>query len=204
MWQQRIVALSALAFLVLSSGAGPAMADESDIRLKGFAAVPGSSLALPLPGGAAPVTIDVTFGEPAVTIPVQLTSDTKIKSKSGGVLLSDGDAVKLRAVVVGSVLRATRLELEDFPELELIGVVDGLPAAGVALPLAPGTTLDFIVSLGTSGIDVPVQLTSSSKVNDSPTLHDGDVVRVDAVVRGGLIVVTKLKAGQDDEEEDDD
>jgi hypothetical protein len=204
MWHQRIAALSGLAFLILFLGAAPAVADDSDIKLKGFAGVPGSSLTLPLPDGAAPVTIDVTFGIPAVTIPLQITSDTKIKSKSSGsVLLTDGDAVKIRAAVVGSVLRASRLELGDFLELELTGVVEGVPAAGVALPLAPGTTLDFVVSLGTSAIDVPVRLTSSTKVNDAPTLHNGDLVRVEAVVRGGLVVVTKLKAGNDDEEDDD-
>jgi hypothetical protein len=204
MWHQRIAVRSALAWLILLLCAAPGVADDSDIKLKGFAEVPGSSLTLPLPDGAPPVIIDVTFGVPAVTIPVEITPSTKIKSKSGTVLLADGDAVKIKAAVVGSVLSASRLELEDFPELELTGVVEELPPAGVDLPLAPGTTLDLVVSLGTSGIDVPVVLTSSTKIKNAPTLQNGDLVRVEAVVRGGVIVVTKLKAGDDDDDDDED
>ena len=106
--------------------------------------------------------------------------------------------------MVGSVLRASRLELLDFPELELIGIVEDLPAADVALPLAAGTTQDMDVQLGASGVDVPVRLTSKTKLDASSiTLHNGDVIRVEAVVRGGVIVVTKLKTGPDEDDDDD-
>jgi hypothetical protein len=207
MWHRRIVALSGLALVVLLCSALPGVAaDEGDIKVRGFAGVPGTSLTLPLPDGAAPVMIDVTFGIPAVTIPIQVTSDTEIKKKgkSPAILLADGDAVKIRASVVGNVLRASRLELLDFPELELIGVVEDLPAAGVDLPLAAGTTQDMDVQLGASGVDVPVRLTSKTKLDASSiTLHNGDVVRVEAVVRGGVIVVTKLKTGPDEDDDDD-
>lgn len=206
MWYRRIAVLSAFALIasICSASLGVA-ADEGDIKIQGFAGVPGSSLTLPLPDGAAPVTVDVTFGVPSVTIPVQITSDTKIKgkSKSGAVVVTDGDAVKIKASLAGSVLRASRLELEDFPELELTGLVEGLPAAGVTLPLAAGATLDFIVALGASGVDVPVRVTSSTKLDEKPTtLSNGDLVRVEAVVRGGRIVVTKLKTGEDEDEDD--
>ena len=202
MLHRRIPTVPALSLLVLLLCAAPVLADDSDIRLKGFAEVPGTGLTLPLPPGAV-ATIVVTFGVPATSIPVQVTSDTKVKSKSGSVLLADGDAVKVRATVVGNVLRASRLELQDFPELELVGVVSDVPAAGVALPLAPGATLDFVLTLGTSGIEVPVRLTSASKINDVRTLRNGDLVRVEALVRGGVVVVTKLKSGGDEDEEDD-
>jgi hypothetical protein len=207
MCHRRIAALSGLALLVLLCSASPGMAaDEGDIKVRGFATVPGPSLTLPLPDGAAPVTIDMTFGIPAVTIPIQVTSDTKIKTKgkSPVIVVADGDALKIRASVVGTALRASRLELQDFPELELIGVVEGLPAAGVALPLAAGTTQDMVVQLGASGVDVLVQLTSKTKLDKpSLTLHNGDVVRVEAVVRGGSVVVTKLKTGPDEDDDDD-
>ena len=204
MWYQRTVVLSAFALLTLLGTASPsAAADAGDIKIRGFAGVPGTSLTLPLPSGAAPVIVEVTFGVPSVTIPVQVTSDTKItgKSRSGAVVVTDGDAVKVRAALVGNVLRASRLELEDFPELELTGLAKGLPAAGATLPLAAGATLDCVVTLGASGVDVPVRLTSSTKLDEKPTtIHNGDLLRVEAAVRGGRIVVTKLKTG---EEEDD-
>ena len=204
MWYPRTAVLSAFALLTLLGTASPSpAADAGDIKIRGFAAVPGTSLTLPLPNGAAPVIVEVTFGVPSVTIPVQVTSDTKItgKSRSGAVVVTDGDAVKVRAALVGNVLRASRLELEDFPELELTGLAKGLPAAGVTLPLAAGATLEFVVTLGASGVDVPVRLTSSTKLDEKPTtIHNGDLLRVEAVVRGGHIVVTKLKTG---EEEDD-
>jgi hypothetical protein len=206
MWQQRMVALPALAGLVLLLGAVSAAADDSDIRLKGFAVVPGSSLSLPLADGAPPVVIDVTFGVPAVTIPVQITSSTQIKRKAGAdsLLVADGDPVEIRAVVAGDLLRATRLELEDFPELQLKGVVGGLPPAGVGLPLAPGTTVDIVLTLGTSDVEVPLRLTSTTKVSEPRTLRNGDLVRPEAVIRDGNLVVTKLKPGGDDDDEDDD
>lgn len=203
---RRISVLSAFALIALLCGALPGFAaDEGDIKIQGFAGVPGSSVTLPLPSGAAPVIVNVTFGVPSVTIPVQITPDTKIKgkSKSGAIVVADGDAVKIKAALVDDVLRASRLELEDFPELELTGLADGLPAAGVTLPLPAGTTLDIIVVLGASDVEVPVRLTSNTKLDEKPTtIRNGDLIRVEAVVRAGRLVVTKLKTGEDEDEED--
>src|SRR5687767_10600397 len=134
MWNRRIAVLPVFALFALLCSVSPGVAaDEGDIKIQGFAGVPGSSLTLPLADGGAPVMLDVTFGVPSVTIPVQITPDTKIKgkSKSGAVVVTDGDAVKIKAALVGNVLRASRLELEDFPELELTGLAEGLPASGV-------------------------------------------------------------------------
>ena len=205
MYSPRIAIVSALTSLALLLGCAAAMAADSEIKVKGFADVPGPSLVLPLAAGAPPVTIDVTFGVPSVTIPVQITPATKIKTKSGRpISVADGDAIKVEMVVVGSVLRATKLALEAFPELELVGLAGSLPAAGVTLPLAPGATVDCIVTLDTSAIDVPVRLTASTKLHDAPlTIHNGDRLRVEAVVRGGFIVATKLKVGGEDDDEDD-
>jgi hypothetical protein len=79
MWNQRIVTVSALALLALLLGALPGVASD-DIKVKGFADVPGNSLTLPLSAGSSPVTINVTFGIPSLTIAVQITPSTKIKS----------------------------------------------------------------------------------------------------------------------------
>ncbi len=49
-----------------------------------------------------------------------------------------------------------------------------------------------------------MRLTSKTKLDASSiTLHNGDVIRVEAVVRGGVIVVTKLKTGPDEDDDDD-
>src|SRR5215510_6457266 len=139
MWHPRIAALLGLALLVLLCSASPVVADpkdEGDILVRGFVMVPGPNLVLPLSGSA--VMIDVTFGIPAVTIPIQVTEDTKVKTKGQGqsIVIADGDAVKIKAEVDGTVLRASRLELLDFPELDLIGFVEQLPDTGLHLPLA--------------------------------------------------------------------
>jgi hypothetical protein len=205
MWTRRLAVLSALALCVLLVGASPVVADDDgDIKVKGFANVPGTSVVLPLVPGSAPITIDVTFGVPSVTLPVQVTPDTKIKSKLGlPVRIADGDAVKVKMVVAGSVLQASRLELESFPELELDGFAADLPPAGVTLPLAPGATLDFTVVLGSSGVEIPVRLTSTTKVRHNlQTLRNDDAIQVDAVVRGGLVVATDIKAGHEEDEDD--
>src|SRR5262245_11983851 len=158
----RIAVVSALMSLALLLGGAAALASDAEIKVKGFADVPNSSLVLPLPTGAAPVTIDVTFGVPSVTIPVQITPATKIKRTSNApISIADGDAIKVEMGVVGDVLRATQLARVAFPELELVGLAEGLPDDGVALPLAPGETVDCIVTLDTSAIDVPVRLTAS-------------------------------------------
>lgn len=205
MWSQRNVTLPVLALLVLLLGAAPGMAsDDSDIRVRGFADVPAGGLLLPLPADDPPVTINVTFGIPSLTIPVQITPSTKIKSEFGTpVRLVVGDAVKVKMVLAGNVLRASRLEVEAFPELELTGLAKGLPATGVALPLDPGTTLDFIVSLGSSGVDIPVRVTASTKVHHAPlTIRNGDVLRVEAVVRSGFVVATGIKEGPGPDDDD--
>jgi hypothetical protein len=209
-WYRRIAAFSALTLLLVLCNVFPSVAsdDPGDIKVKGFAAVPGTSLTLPLASGAPPVIIDVTFGIPAVTIPVQVTPSTKIAGKhgpGGTIVVADGDAVEIKASVVGTVLRASRLKLQSFPELELVGAVEGLPAAGITLPLVAPATQNMVVSLGASAVDVPVQLTSKTKLDDPPlTLQNGDIVRVEAVVRGGVIVVTKLKTGADEDDDEDD
>lgn len=209
MWRSRVlIAIASFALLAAATpgvvSAGPS--DHAQIKVKGFADVPGAALILPLPDGSAPVTIEITFGTPGVTIPVQITTATKVKLKGGlPISLADGDAVKVDMVVDGPVLRATKLSLESFPELELVGVASGLPAGGLALPLAPGATFDFILTLDTSGVEVPVRLASTTKIHHhtGPIIENGDRLRVEAVVRGGVIVATKLKGPDDDDDDDD-
>jgi hypothetical protein len=200
-----LFAVIALVAVLAAPSAQPAWADQDDNRgremtLAGFADVPGSSLQLPLPAGASPVTINVTFGLPSLTIPVQVTTSTRIKSDFGlPVVLTDGDRIQVDLHVVGTNLQADRIEVEAFPELEVIGTAKSLPTAGITLPLAAGTTVNFAVTLGASGIDVPVRLTSSTKIKGHLTaLHNGDVIQVEAAVRNNVIVVTEIKKSPSD------
>jgi len=190
-----LVILLAVVFGVWS---GTASAD-AEMRLAGFADVPpsgaGGTLSLPLAPGATPVTINLTFGVPSLTVPVEITHSTHVESETGlPVALTDGDRVTVEAIVVQGVLRASRLKVDEFPELELNGTVKGLPASGVTLPLAAGTTADLVVTLGTSGIDVPVRLTSKTKFHgQSLTILNGDKVKVEAGVQNNLVVATEIK-----------
>ena len=79
-------------------------------------------------------------------------------------------------------------------ELELAGTAKGLPAAGVMVPLASGATVDFLVTLGKSAVDVPVRLTAKTEVKGAPfTIHNGDTVRVEAGVLNNAIVATEIR-----------
>jgi hypothetical protein len=198
-------ALAVIALLLLVPWPGLASADEADIKLKGFADVPGRSLSLPT---ASTVTINITFGIPSVTVPVQITPSTQIKSELGPpVTLAHGDSVKVKARVEGNALVASRLEVEAFPELEVIGTVSGLPDGGVTLPLAANTNpVDFMLQL-VSGVDLPIRLTSSTKVDHGSmmmtlTINNGDTLEVEAAVRDNRLVATQVGAEREDENED--
>ena len=189
-----------LVLLAVSFGSCPGTASaDAEMKLAGLADVPpsgaGGTLSLPLAPGAAPVVINLTFGIPSLSIPVEITHSTHVESETGlPVSLTDGDRVTVEAIVVQGVLRASRLKVDEFPELELNGTATGLPASGVTLPLAAGTTVDLIVTLGASGIDVPVRLTSKTKFHgQSLTVHNGDKVKVEAGVQGNHVVATEIK-----------
>ena len=190
-----IVILLALLFGVW---VGTASAD-AEMKLAGFADVPpsgaGGTLSLPLAPGATPVIINLTFGVPTLTIPVEIAHSTHVESDTGlPVTVTDGDRVTVEAIVVQGVLRASRLKVDEFPELELNGRASGLPAAGVTLPLGAGATVDFVVTLGTSAIDVPVRLTEKTKVHGhSLTIENGDKVKVEAGVQNNRVVATEIK-----------
>lgn len=196
-----LLALIALVAVVVSPPVNLAWADSDDDRgrelsMSGIADVPGAggTLQLPLAADAAPVTVNITFGIPNVTIPVQVTPKTKIKSDFGlPVTLVDGDRITVDAHVVGADIRADKLQVEAFPEVELIGTAKGLPAAGITLPLAAGTTQNFTITLGTSGVDVPVRLTSITKIRGHLTaLHNGDAIQLEAAVRNNALVITEI------------
>jgi Domain of unknown function (DUF5666) len=183
-----------------SSNGNGSNQSRSEIKLKGFVAVappgPGGTLTLPLPAGAAPVVVTVSFGVPAVTVPVTITPATQVEVERAlpPVTIADGDALEIEARLVGAVFEATRVELEDFPELELRGTVQGLPAGGVSLPLGPSATLDFTLFLGASGLTVPIRVTSVTRLEDGPfVLTDGALIDVEAVIRDSRIVATELE-----------
>jgi hypothetical protein len=198
-----LLALMGLLAVLSSPAADVAWADDDndhdnrgrEMTIAGFVDVPGTAgLQLPLAAGAAPVVINMTLGVPSVTIPIQVTPDTRVKPASAAPLtLVDGDRIKVDAHVVGNALRADRIELEAFPEVELIGTAKGLPAAGITLPLAAGTTQNFVITLGASNVDVPVQLTSKTKIRGHLTsLHNGDAIQLEAGVRNNVIVITEI------------
>jgi hypothetical protein len=189
------------------SWAGLVSAD-SDLKIAGFVDVPptgaGGTLDLPLASGDPPVTILVNIGTPAIQVPVQITSSTKIKGKGNAVTLGDGDRVKVDIEIVGSTIVATKLERDKFPEIELRGTLSGLPAAGLPLPLLGGTTATVTLTV-VPGVTVPVVLTSSTKIKDiAPVLTNGQIVTVEAVFKGGQLVATKITGAQDEEDEEDD
>ena len=72
-------------------------------------------------------------------------------------------------MIVDDVIRATKLELEEFPEIEVRGTASNLPAGGVTLPVPSGTTIHFTVTL-VAGVDVPVVLTEPTKAEGRHTL----------------------------------
>jgi hypothetical protein len=164
-----------------------------EMTIAGFADVPASTLQLPLAAGASPVIINATFGIPSVTIAVQVTTATRVKSEFGlPVTLIDGDRIQVDMRVVGNLLRADKIVVEAFPELELIGTAKNVPD-GVTLPLAAGKTVDFLISLGASGVDVPVRLTANTKIKGHiVAIHNGDTLRLEAAVRDNKIVVTEI------------
>ena len=94
--------------LVFTIWAGSAWAD-AEMKLAGFADVPDATLSLPLDPGATPVTINLKFGVPSLTIPVEIAHSTHIESDTGRpVTITDGDRVTVEANVVQGVLRADR------------------------------------------------------------------------------------------------
>ncbi len=194
----RTTILSALLMLGLSLVTWPGVAAaDSEIKIAGFVDVPptgpGGTLTLPLAPGAPPVTILVQLGTPPQKISIQVTSSTAIESGLP-VTLTDNDRVKIDAVIAGSVIQATKLELDPFPELEVTGAARGLPDAGVTLPLAAGTTVTFTVSL-VPGVDVSVVLTENTKAEEGPlTLTNGTIVQIEAVLQNNQLVVTEVSA----------
>ena len=202
MWTKRTAVLPVLALIgpLLTGWAGIAGA-ASDVKVAGIVDVlpagSGGTLTLPLAPGAAPVDLLVSLGAPSLQVLVQITPATVITAESGlPVTITDGDRVKAEAMVVGSVLRASKLEVEKFPEIELIGTAKGLPASGVTLPLPVGQTLDFVVSLSVSGADMSVRMTGATRVEHGPlTLVNGAVVQVESVLQNFHVVVTEISVG---------
>ena len=199
----RIAGRLTVLLLGLTVGCWPGIAPAaSTLKVSGFVDVsplgPGGTLPLPLAPGTPPATIQVQFGIPAFQATIQITPSTTVESETGRpVTLTDGDRVKVEAVIENGVIRATKLELEEFPELHMTGTAGSLPAAGVVLPLPHGATVDFTLTL-TPGINVQATLTENTKVEHGPvTLTNGGVVRVEGVVRNGKMLVTEISAGED-------
>jgi hypothetical protein len=171
-------------------------AADSAMSIAGFVDVPplgpGGTLTLPLAPGSPPMTIQIQLGAPALQVPVRITTSTAIEETGSPMTLTDGDRVKLDTVIMGGVIQVTRLALEAFPEVQDSGTANGLPAAGVMLPLAPATTVAFTLTL-VPGLDVLVVLTENTKLEEGPfLLTNGATVQIDAVVRNMQLVATQI------------
>ena len=191
----------AIVALALSSWPS-AWASNSELKLAGLADVPptgpGGALTLTLASGSPPVTLLVSLGEPPVLIAVQITPSTAIQAETAlPVTLVDGDRVKIEGLLTGGVLQATKLEIEDFPELQLPGTAQGLPASGVALPLPSGASVVFTLSLGSAG-SVPVRVTSSTRIDEGPAvLMNGASIQVEGNLLNSVVEATELDLGED-------
>jgi hypothetical protein len=178
--------------LALVAPPTPARADE-DIKIAGTLAA-GGPVALPVTG--APVVLTIAIGVLGITLDVTVTSQTVPDAEEGlPRVLNNGDRVEVEAVVgPGGTLQATEIEVEDFPELEFRGRAQGVPPAGIPLPLAAGTA-DFTLVL--LGFPLPMRLTTATIVDDVPaafTLTNGGCVQAEGFVSGGVIQVSEIKA----------
>lgn len=203
-WVGSIVTLVVLwvGALVLPYGASAA---DRDGKIKGLAAgVPGGSITVPLPAGAAPVEFQVTFGSPSIAFPVILTSATDVDVEEGPSILSNGDAVKVEGSInAAGKLLLDELELKDFLELEVDAFVD-VPPLGpgsggtLTLPLAPGApSVTVLFSLVvSSGATFPMVITPATQVEGTAStlvLNDGGRVEFEAIFRDGEIRVMKIE-----------
>jgi hypothetical protein len=172
---------------------------DSDLKVSG-AVVSGGPVTLPLAPGAPAVTLIVSLGLGTIQVPVSITPLTLIEAEEGvPITLVDGDRVEVEAVPGAGVLVASKVEVEDFPEVELRGVAQGLPPGGGSLPVAPGGTLDFALVL--IGVSVPVRVTGTTRVEAGLSiLANGAVVKVEGSMRDGRVVATQLEgnSGTDD------
>lgn len=203
LWVGSIVTLVVLGVgaLVLPYGAS---AGDRDGKIKGLAAgVPGGSITVPLPAGAAPVEFQVTFGSPSISFPVILTSATDVDVEEGPSILSNGDAVEVEGSInAAGKLLLDELDLENFLELEIDAFVD-VPPLGpgsggtLTLPLAPGAlSVTVLFSLVVSGATFPMVITPATQVEGTTStlvLNDGGRVEFEAIFRDGEIRVMKIE-----------
>lgn len=183
-------------------------AGGSDGELKGLVDVPplgvlgGGTLLLPLPFGAAPVTVDVLLGIPAVRVPVVISPATQIETEEGiapPVPLTDGDRIEVDFKIVGGNVIAEKLKVENFPEIEARGTVSEVPGGSLPLPLPLGASpVTVTFTLGASGVSLPVVITDGTKVENGGgfVLVNGALVEIEAISLNGQITVTEIELKQ--------
>lgn len=205
MHRQWRIGIWTLFILLFGVGGFPigAWAGGSEGKIEGFADVPplgapGDSLTLPLPPGASPVTINVNLGTPTVSVPVVITPSTEIETEEGiplPITLTDGDRVKVEFEIVGTAIVADKLELADFPEVEVRCIVSGVPGGSLGLPLgATASPVTVTCTLDASGVAFPITITNSTRVEGgSFLLVNGALVEIEAIVMNGQVTVTEIK-----------
>lgn len=184
-----------LLVLLLAGLALPTGAFAKENKLKGFMVnIPGGSLTLPV---MSDTVITVVLGSPLVPINITVTPATMVEREegAGAVTLTNEDLVEVEFVITGGKAEATKLKLEDFPEVRLFCTIGGLPMGGLALPLSAGASpVDATCTLGTSGITEPITFTTATRVEGSAfVLMNGDNVEIQGRVRDNRIMVTEIE-----------
>jgi hypothetical protein len=144
------------------------------------------------------VPITLFIGGPGGTpVIVVLTALTTLKAEEDNQPpeLRDGDRVKAEGNIVGGGLVLTELEIEDFEEVKLAGLVK---VGGIlTLPVATDTFISLAVG-GALGLDLTIKLTPDTRVEieelEGPSiLHDDDFVEIEVVLQGADLIAREIE-----------
>jgi hypothetical protein len=191
-----------LVVLGLGGWVDPYVASAEDGKIKGLAAgVPGGSISL-LTSGNPSADFQVGFGDPAILFPVVISPTTQVEVEEGSfpATLSNGDAIEVEGrITPEGKLQVSKLEMEDFLELEINAFIVDIPTLDntLTLPMAPGSppvTVTF--RLAVSSTIFPMVITPETQVEGSTpplVLNEGEQVEFEAIFRDGEIRVIKIK-----------
>lgn len=196
-------ALLTLVVLGLGGWVLPYVASAEDGKIKGLAAgLPVGGITLSAALGNSSAEFQVGFGDPAILFPVVISLTTQVEVGEGvfPATLSNGDAVEVEGSIDPATgkLQVSKLELENFLELEIKALIVAIPTPGntLTLPLAPGPSVTVTFSLAVSGVQFPMVITSETRVDESTpslVLNVDDQVEFEAIFRDGEIRVIKIK-----------
>ena len=186
--------LAALAAVAPAGANGSTMSIEGTIDVPPFG--PGGVLSLPLASGSPPVQVLLTFGQPAVQIPVFIDASAYVQPDP--LVLTDGLPVDIYlAIELGQFFKAVSVKQAHPDEVNLRGTVAGLPAGGVSLPVGVGVEGDVTLQLDSSTITVPLRIHAFTSVHPEPlVIANGDVLSVKGAFRDGRVVSSYIEVQQ--------